>query len=199
MYSIIPQDVRAGIANPGRLEQQFMEMLRAANLNFDNSKTIAVVDFFDSKNFNAISNAEFFDGNSSATAGETNVNSTVRPQSEHALIYGMKILTANEDPVFAQNELQDGLVNMPAPLQNGVFQVQVNGVNQTAKIPLRRVSDTSVNQGGGANAGMFYFDVPWFWPGQQDLKIRMSTAGNLVTPVGDSWVEVQIFGIGLIS
>ena len=187
---MLPASIRKRFASPGLLERQFLDYLEQANLNIDNSKTIASQSLYHQLNVSANTVNEFFTG--TFVAADTNVpgSNFVRPQSEHFVIYAIRILTGSSD---ADTDVlyTPGNPGGDVGLSNSVLTITNNNVTELKNYPLTEaLSDLTTR-----DQGLILLDEPIIWGGQTELKATMQLKAGAYAALA---VRVELLGIGLI-
>lgn len=188
---LIPSLVLQHLSNPANIENLFIQYIKKAGLTITNSKTIAGVGYFHKKNFVAGQNAAtFFTGAFSPL--ETNLpgNGFIRPESEHFLIWGMRVETnvvALRDAVWVPG------VDSSAFLYNTLATLTTNSEVKLKKFPLSEaLSDLTVRDNG-----LIPFAEPIFWGGQQELSILVENGDGSLAPALQ-FMKLTLIGLALI-
>ena len=206
---MLPLTIQKRLANPGKLENEFLNFLRQANAPIDQSKTIAYQTLYSCKVCTGENQVDFFTGN--FVQNQTNIDGAfVRPSSEHFLIYGIRGYTADLVPspeltnfnipfrkgftsadAFATNPTQ--------PFTQSQISLQVNSVRLNKYIPLTEFDN---NETAGSR-GTMYLDQPVLWQGQTELKLTLETNSPDIVFAGTSGeaetvIRFDLFGLALI-
>jgi hypothetical protein len=187
---MLPASIRKRFAQPGLMERQFLDYLEQANLRIDNSKTIASQSLYHQINVTGNTVTEFFTGE--FLNADTNVpgSNFVRPQSEHFVIYGIRILTGTSD-TETDVYYNAGNPSADAGLSNSVLTVTNNNVTELKNYPLAEaLSDLTTR-----DQSLILLDEPIIWGGQTELKATLNLKASLYTALA---VRVELVGIGLI-
>jgi len=206
---MLPLTIQKRLANPGKIENEFLNFLRQANAPIDQSKTIAYQCLYDSKLVTGENQVDFFTGN--FVQNRTNIDGAyVRPSSEHFLIYGIRASYVTLFPAeevtnwnlgFARGFTSaDAFASQPQqPFTQSQISVQVNSVRLNKYIPLTEFDN---NETAGSR-GTIYLDQPILWQGQTEMKITLETnSPDIVFPgttgEAESAVKFDLFGLALI-
>ena len=206
---MIPLQIQKRFANPGQLENDFMNYLSKANLPVQQSKTISTQVLYDAKRVDGFQSVEFFTGNYNAL--NTNIEGDyVRPASEHFLIYGIMGSFANPVPdanvTNGQYDWVKGFTTTNAfadtqqiPLQNAQVSIEINSVRYNKYIPTTEWDGELKTDA----SGWCYLNTPILWPGQTSLTLTLETnAQNITFPQpaqgSQTFVRFDLYGIGLI-
>ena len=205
---MIPLQIQKRFANPGKLENDFMNYLSKANLPVQQSKTIATQVLYDAKRVDGFQTIEFFTGNFAQNA--TNIEGDfVRPASEHFLIYGIMASVARPtDGQVANGQFrwQKGFTSAQAftdtpevPFQNAQVSIQVNSVRYLKYIPTTEWDgELKTDDSGWCN-----LNTPILWPGQTSLQLKLETNDNSILfpspgAGNQTFVRFDLYLIGLI-
>jgi len=184
---MLPNSIRQRFASPGKLENEFLNYLEKANLTFDNSKTIASQTLYHQATMTA-NGYVFFDGD--FVQAETNVpgSNFIRPQSEHFVIYAIRIETAADQTV---NPFVPG-TNTNLPLNNSVITINNNNVTELKNFPCSEALGALFTK----DLGLITLDEPIIWGGSTQLTINLKPKqGAFVPPFA---VRIKLIGIGLV-
>ena len=205
---MLPLQIQKRFANPGKLENDFMNYITKANLPVQQSKTIATQVLYDAEQVSTFQSVEFFTGN--FVQNLTNIEGDfVRPASEHFLIYG--IMASYCDVTTAQataGQFQwlKGFTSGQAfgdapeiPFQNAQVSIQVNSVRYLKYVPTTEWDGELKTDA----SGWCYLNTPILWPGQTSLNLTLETnAQNITFPQpaqgSQTFVRFDLYGIGLI-
>ena len=189
---MLPDAIRRRFANPGELEKQFLSYLDAAGLEVNQSKTIAQVDYYDQK---AITQdvTQFFNGTFNPALTNIQGASFVRPESEHVVIYAIRISTnvggASPSGVF----YTPGILGN-GPLDNCVMTINNNKVTDLNVYPLGEALDGLTTK----DQGLILLDEPIIWSGQTSLIVSIQKLDPAIPFTAATNVRVSLIGIGLI-
>jgi hypothetical protein len=190
---LIPSLVLQHLSNPANIEELFIKYIEKAGLRIDSSKTIAGVAYYHKKQFTAsASSAQFFSG--TYVNAETNMpgNSFIRPQSEHVLIWAMRVETAPGADLF-------DLAWLPGAGNGSTFMLNTNmtiTTNSEVKIKSYPLSE-SLNDLTVRENGIIPFAEPIFWGGQQDFVVDVVGQGGKSALATDN-MKLTLIGLGLI-
>ena len=187
--TLIPADIIGRLKNPGQIEKWFINYLLKAKLTIDNSKTLARVTYYDKKLVTGQTQVTFFDGQSTFP-NNSNVQNAVKPQTEHALIWGVRIFTG-ANAVIEQTDWTVGLGAL-ADLKNARLTVRSNKVTMLSDIPLNEALPGLTNR----DASFIPFEEPIIWAGQQTLDFNIDIP--VAVGVASTNVMVSLVGIGYI-
>ncbi len=181
----------AKLQNPKGVGLGFLRLLQDAKLanpaRAMGNKVLADISFYHAKTVVGVGTTQtFFNG--STASQTTNLSEFIRPQDEHTLITRLKFSEGINASVPATVWTQ-GLAT--APLQNGTFTIEINGVLRLKKYPL---VDSVVST--ESDAGIIELLTPIVWGAQEDLKI--TTNFDVAPAVANTNMLVQIAGIGLV-
>jgi len=187
----LPADFQQNLAAPKKIEKQFMQALTAANLMFDTSKTFSGVERFDTKVATGVNRITFFDG-SSAFPFDSNVQGTVKPNSEHDYYYAIRFSHIDGD---VSKAFIPGLPNDEA-IVGGLLNLSVNGVVMLSNVPLTEIM--GINQDNTEQiSGIYLLKVPIWWPGQTSIRFELIFPNAV--PTLDVKLRASFIGVGLIS
>lgn len=187
---MLPLSIQNRFKRPGQMEREFMNYLKEANLTFDNSKTIASVEYYHQAVVVGNSNINFFTGN--FNANDTNlVGSFVRPQSEHAVIYGIRV-HSGASATLEQTAWVPGYGIAALRAVNGKTTITNNSEVELKNFPSTAWLNTLTTK----DDGLFLLDEPIIWAGQTELKYTL----DLITAevLANYNVRISLVGIGLI-
>ena len=191
----LPSDFQQGLQNPKKLTKSFMGALAAENLVFDTSKTFASVERFDTKMATGNNRLTFFDGQS-AFPFVSNVQGSVKPNSEHDCYYACRISYSEIDIMSDSGFFIPGLPQNPE-IHRGLINLSVNGVVMLSNVPLTEIF--GVNEDiSEIVTGVYTFPVPIWWPGQTSVRCEL-TFPAAVTGEIKTELRFTFIGVGLIS
>lgn len=187
---LIPNLVLQHLSNPAHIETLFIKYIEKAGLRIDASKTIAGVAYFHKQEWPLNTRSlSYFNGDFDSDLTNMPGNSFIRPQSEHTLIWAMRVEDANSgDPLTSF--YTPGLSS--AFLRNCEFTITTNSEVKIKDFPLSEgLSDMTVR-----TDGLIPFAEPIFWGGQQDFKVDVVNvaAGS---PLSTN-LKLTLIGMGLI-
>jgi len=185
---MLPLSIQNRFKNPGALEKHFIAYLQKAGLEISNSKTISSQALYHQVNVGGSLVNTFFTG--TLTTGETNIEgSFVRPQSEHFVIYGIRIFEGIDSSVIDTNWVA-GITT--AEIENGNFTITNNSEVELKNYPMTEALAGLTTK----DQGLILLDQPIIWAGQTSLSLvfsMFSTPGS-----ADANVRIQLLGMGLI-
>lgn len=188
---MLPEAIRKRFANPGELENEFLSYLQEAGLEVNQSKTIAQVDYYHQL---AVTGdvTSFFSGNFSQPLTNIQGASFIRPESEHVVIYAIRISTniggATPDGVF----YTPGILGN-GPLDNCVFSINNNKITDLNVYPTGEALDGLTTK----DQGLILLDEPIIWAGQTALILQLAKLTTLPFTALTN-VRFSLIGIGLI-
>ena len=198
---MLPLSIQKRFAQPGKLEQEFLNYLRRANAPIDQSKTIAYDVLYHGLNVSNQSQAEFFTG--ALVQNQTNIRgSFVRPQSEHFVIYGIRGYQSVPDEVTNFNVTwKKGFTSTDATadtpdgiLMNAQMSIQINSVRMNKYIPLGEFDNELTTK----DRGTLILDQPLLWQGQTELKLTVETNDPANLFLENQYLRFDLLGLGLI-
>lgn len=174
----------------------------------DLPKRVADFVIFDQIKVGTATTAQFFQGTWSATRTNFPGGSFSMPQSEHAIITGIRVLDAITTTAVETSQWRYGVYD--SPFLNGELQVTSNGETVLTQLPLTAfqsnvgVSVTASAAPGTASpagetdndAGFFYLMEPIVLLGQTDIKtnLLLKSAGT-----ANSCLRIELHGIRFIG
>ena len=178
------------LANPGALEKAFFQFLNDAGLNIRfaiNNKTVADGAFMHAQIVAALTSVEYFTG--STDTEYTNQDTFIRPEGEHAVIYGIRL---SDTTTAANINASDWATGVNAiSTQNGFIEISVNGVQQLPKISLTEFIGVPEE----TESGRYYLIKPIVWGEQTRMKLTLTFE---VAPAANSKVMVELLVLTLI-
>lgn len=188
---MLPNSILNRFKRPAQMEEDFIKYLQAAGARIDNSKTIASVSYYHQLDGVLSNNLSFFTG--TRVQGDTNLASFVRPQSEHALIYAIKLWQGDNGGVtiFDSNWTAG---SSDSVLQNCQFSITNNSEVELKNYPVTDFQNDLTTK----DQGTIFLDEPIIWLGQTELILRLNTATSGTTFSADTPVRFELVGIGLI-
>jgi hypothetical protein len=186
---MIPQHLINSVLNPGMFDQKVKEYFQAANYEISNDKTLAGTSYFHWLNIGGLAQADFFTG--TFNNAQTNVpgSNFVRPQSEHQLIYGMRVFTTGDVTV--------NLNWLPGAdddwTQNAIFTITSNSVVMVKDYDM---NDSLPNLTTREN-GAIPFQIPFIWGGQEELKINVRNKSGANAPANFG-LKLELLAVGLV-
>lgn len=185
---MLPLSIQNRFKNPGSLEKHFINFLQKAGLEISNSKTIASQTLYNQVNTGANLNSSFFTDGQPDLTNSNIVGSFVRPQSEHFVVYAIRIFFGSSD-VLAETDWEPGLNNVIG--KNATMTITNNSEVELKNYPLNEALDNLTTK----DQGLIILDQPIIWAGQTSLSVNFQfrTAGG-----ADDNYRVQLIGLGLI-
>lgn len=174
---------------PGAFEEAFLAYIEAAELKIDNSKTIAYQVLYQKKDVSAVNNAQFFTGQIDATLTNVPASNFTRPQTEHFLIYGIRVASvAGVVTAF----MTPGQSADPA-MNNTVMTITNNKIVVLNQFPFSEMLDGLTTN----DQGVIWLDEPILWAGQTELNIALTVKAGLSFPAAFA-MQISLIGIGLV-
>lgn len=191
---MLPLQIEKRFRNPGELERLFLNYLKKSNAPINQSKSIASSVLSHAKDVSLQSSVDFFTG--TFIASDTNiVGNFVRPESEHLLIYGVRLYSSNRSltAVDEQPWLR-GLAGISSDvLVSSTCTINVNSVRLLKRIPLTEF-DLDITT---KDRGTLFLDEPILWQGQTELRLSLNAPDGAT--IGDvNFIKFDLVGIGLI-
>lgn len=186
----LPSLVASVLKNPAQLEQQVVNYFRKADYSINNEKTVAGTAYYHFLSVAGATQVEFFQG---STTDQSNVpgNNFTRPQSEHQLVYGIRIESVVEAAPVTTYDWAPG--NVDAWGKDCEITIRSNGVIMLKDYPLSEALDGLTVR----DIGVIPLQVPFIWGGQEELQITMKNPqGN--AGAADTFYKVTLLGIGLV-
>jgi len=187
---LIPSLVLQHLANPEKIEDLFIAYIIKAGLRIDASKTIAPIAYFH-KQVWVLGDAQktYFSGDFVSNLTNMPGNSFIRPQSEHSLIWAMRVEQGSGfDPLDTQ-----WIPGLTSNFFLGCeYTITTNSEVKQKDLPLSEaLSDLTVRDNG-----LIPFAEPIFWGGQQDFKIDVINTGGVIA--ASTNLKLTLIGLGLI-
>jgi hypothetical protein len=170
----------------------------------DLPKRVADFVIYDQLKVGATTSAQFFQGTWAATRTNFPGGSFSMPQSEHAIITGIRLLDASTAGTVDTSQWNYGV--RTAALLNGELTVTSNGETIITQLPLTAFqSNVGANAAAGTastagetddNAGFFYLMEPLVLLGQTDIKsnLLLKNAAS-----ANDCLRVELHGIRFIG
>lgn len=170
----------------------------------DLPKRVADFIIYDQLKVGATTSAQFFQGTWAATRTNFPGGSFSMPQSEHAIITGIRLLDASTAGTVDTSQWNYGV--RTASLLNGELTVTSNGETIITQLPLTAFqSNVGTNAAAGTassvgetddNAGFFYLMEPLVLLGQTDIKsnLLLKNAAS-----ANDCLRVELHGIRFIG
>lgn len=209
---MLPLQIQRRLANPSKLERDFMRFLELANAPVDASKTIAESVLYDAKLVTGQSRVSFFTGEFNSALSNLE-GSYIRPSSEHFLIYGIigyftpkgiEGTAGSQGKITWTKGFNSGGINADnspqLPFQYFNVDVTVNSVQLLKNVPSQdfdaEVKTTS--EGGG-----LLLNQPILWQGQTQLELVVTTSDPSLTFPGtigeeEYYLRFDLLGLQLI-
>lgn len=188
---MLPEAIRKRFAAPGQIEREFLGYLEEAGLEINQSKTIASVVYYHQQVVTA-DNTPFFNG----TFDDANTNiqgsSFVRPESEHFVIYAIRVSSNVGGTSPSEAFYVPGLSGVAA-LSNSTMTINNNKVTDLNVYPLAEALSSLTTK----DIGLIMLDEPIIWAGQTSLILTLQKLG-LATFAANTHVRFSLIGIGLI-
>lgn len=185
---MLPAELRAAVMNPGLFDEKVKQYFEAAKYEISNDKTLAGTSYFHWLDATGASQLDFFTGQ--LVAAQTNVpgSNFVRPQSEHQLIFGMRV---HYGTLAADTDWQDGAGL--AWLKNCVFTITSNSVVMVKDYDLNESLENLTTR----ENGVIPFQIPFIWGGQEELKIDLRNKNGNNAPDGQA-IKLTLLAVGLV-
>lgn len=190
---LIPSLVLQHLSNPAHIEELFVKYIEKAGLRIDSSKTISGVAYFHKQKFPAgATSLKYFSGTYDSQLTNMPGNSFIRPQSEHTLIWAVRLESVNGalsplDLIWVPGVNSDNFLN------NLLMTITTNSEVKIKNFPVTEaLSDMTVR-----TDGLIPIAEPIFWAGQQDFVVEMAN-GEGAAAAGDENLKVTLIGLGLI-
>lgn len=175
-------------SNPMKFKKLFQQYLAANDVKISLPKVIAETVYYDQQPLGAAAGiTEFFKG--AVDPNNTNLLNYQRPESEHDIILGIRLLDAAaatiQDSAWAYGAVA-------AAVLNGNYSMTINGQKILDKIPgtAHNTNLTTDDQ------GVIWLSEPAVWLAQTNLLVQFET---LSAPVANQNLRIELIGIGLIS
>lgn len=170
----------------------------------DLPKRVADFIIYDQLKVGATTSAQFFQGTWAATRTNFPGGSFSMPQSEHAIITGIRVLDATTAGTVDTSQWNYGV--RTAALLNGELTVTSNGETIITQLPLTAFqSNVGANAAAGTastagetddNAGFFYLMEPLVLLGQTDIKSNLLLKN---AAAANDCLRVELHGIRFIG
>lgn len=176
---------------PKKIQRAFINYLAKNEAKINQDKTIAYTVLNDARNIGGERVVDFFTGQNLPIA--TNIEGDfVRPESEHLLIYKIRLYVAPGDDLETANYNRGSSGNIA--YNNSVIDVYNNGVRMLKNIPIAdfiQENTSSIN-----DRGTLTLDEPILWQGQTPFLIQLKDKSGLTYATGV--IRFDLVGIGLI-
>jgi hypothetical protein len=188
---MLPEAIRKRFAEPGRLEKEFLAYLKKAGLKINQSKTIAQLEYYHQLAMTQ-DVTQFFSGNFDEELTNIQGASFVRPESEHMVIYAIRIKTniggaAPDGVYYTPGILSNG------PLDNSVITINNNKVTDLNVYPLGEALDGLTTK----DQGLILLDEPIIWAGQTSMIASVQKLTSVAFTANTN-LRFGVIGIGLI-
>ena len=190
--SIVPQDVQRAWAKPGEMQKQFLQYLEKGGYDIDQSKTIAQVAYGCIQvAAGGETRLEFFNQRVNGFTKFQQNTPDERPQSEHAVIWAIQILSGD-------GWVQSGVNVGPDELQ--LLSLNINNVTVLDEVDISNLRNPSAIPGVTSsvlseNNGMIFLPEPIIWPGQTSALATLEFGTALGA---DNTYQIVLFGMGLV-
>ena len=191
--AMLPLAIMKRFKNPGELEEEFMQYLSDAKLDFAQSKTIASVSLYNQQLVTG-QRTSFF-SSAPYVLADTNIpgGSFTRPQSEHFVIYGVRISYGDAEALTAVEQYYTpGNAANTAFFSNANFTLNNNGINVLKDYPVAE----SLQDLTTKDAGLILLDEPVIWAGSTELDCEL--VSKSAVPPQNAAIRITLIGIGLI-
>lgn len=177
------------LENPTEFKNAILTFLKANGADVSINKVIADANFYHQQAVPAAAGVMRFFTAATPTSTSSNLTSFTRPESEHMIITGIRIMDGNnaviQDTPWAYGS---NLV----PIKNAVLTVTVDG-----KIVLRNMPATMANPDlTDVEEGVISLIEPIFWQGQTDIEIAFEIFSG--GAISDN-LRLELIGVALIS
>jgi len=179
--------LQARFEDPRGFKTALLEYLSENGYKVDREKSIAELILYHQQTIATLTTANFFAG--TPTAASSNMAQFIRPEAEHFIILGMKVLTGNNASLVASDWAAGAGT---AIVKNGVFSVTTNGVTVVDGIPGTAADPTVTDH----DKGMVWLSEPIVWAGQNKLNVRYT--GQTAGASADN-LRIELWGVGLVS
>ncbi len=209
---MLPLQIQRRLANPSKLERDFMNFLELANAPVDQSKTIAESVLYDAKLVTGQSRVSFFTGEFDPALSNLE-GSYIRPSSEHFLIYGIigyftpkgieGTDVGNKKFKWTKgfNSSDINADQSPgSPFQYFNVSVTVNSVQLLKNVPSQDFdSEVKIS----SESGGLLLNQPILWQGETQLELTITTADPSLTFPGvpgeeEFFIRFDLLGLQLI-
>lgn len=190
---MLPVQIEKRFKFPKQLQKEFINYLRVSGAKISQDKTIASQVLYHSKAVGVTTSETFFNGAFSSDATNI-VGQFIRPESEHFVIYGIRMYTSNVAGTASEQIWTRGLGTIVRDnLRSAYISIDVNGLRVLKNFPTAEFDEDLTTK----DQGTAYIDEPILWQGQTDLKLNLQSPD--ATPFGlNQWVRFDLVGIGLI-
>lgn len=185
---------RAGMQG-GSLVQLMQNYFKANYALTDLPKRVADFVLFDQLVGVGNTNLNFFQGAFAVTRSNFPTNTFQLPQSEHAIILGIRFMEGANATLQATN-WNYGVGDAIA--KNGVYDVVVNGVKQATKVPFTvHLPGLVANGLTTDDEGMNWLMEPIVFPAQQEIAIQASFQAAIATATYN--LRCELHGVRFIG
>jgi hypothetical protein len=193
---MLPKEIIKRFLHPGQMEKDFMNYLKKSKAKVNQDKTLATnVLYHAVPVVTGDVQAQFFTGQYINTNTNIDGGSFVRPESEHFLIYAIRLYNGDAAQPIDSNYTRGGNSSSTG-LSNAVVSLVCNSVQELKNVPLDQF-DTDLYASAGQWRGTLLLDEPILWEGQTELEMTLRTKD----PAGfsiDQALRFDLVGIGLI-
>lgn len=171
------------------LRRAFISFVEANGGTVEQDKTLAQVEFFHAKVIGATTSSTFFTG--STDSAVTNLDSFKRSQSEHMVIYAIRVLEGNDATLAATDWVVAG--TGADWVKNGTITLSSNGVKLLDKLPL---IGALTSEAAGDEYGCLKLNIPLFWGAQSSIKVDFETS---VAGAASDNLQISLIGLALVG
>ena len=188
---MLPIEVQKAVQAPGQIDQMIKKYFQAAKYSIDNDKTLAGTAFFHWKDVAGVSQLDYFTGTYDNQATNMPGQSFIRPQSEHQLIYGLRVESAVTPNAGDNSDWQPGSID--AWGKNLIMTITSNSVVMVKDYPISEALENLTVR----DNGVIPFAIPFIWGGQEEIKITIkNTLGN--DGAANTFYKLTLIGVGLV-
>jgi hypothetical protein len=192
--AMLPMVIQKRFEHPKMLERAFMNYIKTARLEMAQGKTIASIAYYHQADISGVNSFRFFkDANGAENTNLTNSSDFQNPQSEHSVIWAIRIGSSIEDvnPDVAYYEAGTG---SDGALQNANMTISNNGVIALQSYPLSEALDGLTTR----DQGLLLMDEPFIWAAQSSMVCELrQNGGNNFSALQK--VRITYIGLGLVS
>jgi len=178
------------IASPGNLQREFFSYLEAAQVPFDNSKTIAPVAYYDMKTIESKESVKLFQTDGAFDSNTTNVNGNnyQLEQSAHAVFHSIR-LQDGSDGTLTDTDWENAITL--SRLKNAKMTISINGVRALRDYPLNEALDGLTT----GDVGIIKLPNLLIWPAQTELEIELDL---VLAGEQDQNIKATLIGMGFV-
>lgn len=177
---------------PGLMAAAMTKFFQANYGRTDLPKTVADFAIYDQLAVTGLTQAQFFQGAFTTARSNFPGGTFQLPQSEHALILGVKIYTGVDAAVIETNWLPGANNN---DVRNGVLDVTINGQKVLTSLPLTQFGEAELSATAAGETdndrGTFYFYEPLVLLGQTAIAANISFQSAVTTANTNLRLELQ--------